>query len=453
MYRLKAFGAFPPLSNNEKDKVNRLGELHTYSETFAEDRGIYKDISKPNSLLVTFSSLNEISSVLSEEAPVPPSVADLCLTIMENLYDKAIHGDFDSQEPPVREYMLTQWQGIIKNVVVNEMVTDGNQWLPSSVIFEGTSTTSPFQVQLWFSDERFRAEYDNYVIKVVLPIDNIDRFFDTATNVQKIVSTEMTLTDQMRRANEMVGTKPPTIIQPTEFDWVDPTLATRKVTVPWTVIIHGEAGLNIDAIRAAIAAEIMKNTQYTQTEWEKLFPDIFGSTEFIFVPNFHHIALPDDAVNGGVYAPGGNITKDNAVAVKFVKGNGYTSAYMTANMNRYGFPYKSLSVAVIGGYRNRDGVNQFGDRWKDYINVSTSSIDFKRMSDETMDLVLTLNKMFQIAETMTATSAVPRGFMRLIREDILYVTATFQRTSLIVVSRQSILEKYKVGQGVTPVPA
>lgn len=453
MYRLKAFGAFPPLSNNEKDKVNRLGELHTYSETFAEDRGMYKDISKPNSLLVTFSSLNEISSVLSEEVPVPPAVADLCLTIMENLYDKAIHGNFDNQEVPVREYMLTQWQGIIQNVVINEMVTDGSQWLPSSIIFEGTSTTSPFQVQLWFSDENFRAEYDNYVIKVALPIDNIDRFFDTATNVQSIVSTEMTLTDQMRRANEIVGTKPPTIIQPTEFEWVDPTMPSRKVTVPWTVVVHGEAGLNIDAIRAAIVAEIMKNTAYSQTEWEKLFPDVFGSTEFIFVPNFQHIALPDDAVNGGIYAPGGNVAQDNAVAVKFVKGNGYTSTYMADNMNRYSFPYKSLSAAVIGGYRNRDGVNQFGDRWKDYINVSTSSIDFKRMSDETMNLVLTLNKMFQIAETMTSTSAVPRGFMRLIREDILYVTATFQRTNLIVASRQSVLEKYKVGQGVTPVPA
>jgi len=33
------------------------------------------------------------------------------------------------------------------------------------------------------------------------------------------------------------------------------------------------------------------------------------------------------------------------------------------------------------------------------------------------------------------------------------VTCTFMRTSLIVVSRQSVLEKYKVGQGVTPVPA
>jgi len=452
MYRLKAFGAFPPISNNSKDEVNRLGELTPYSESFALDRGIFKDTSRPSSLLITFSSLNEISSVESVYADVPPGVSSLVLDMMETLFTRSVAGDFDDQEIPVKEFILSQWQGQVQNVIVNTMVSDGTLWLPSSIIFEGTSTTSPFQVQIWFSDQSFRNEYDLYTIKVVGPIDDIDRFFDDATTVQKIVSEEMTLMDQFSRANVIVGDKLPTIIEPTEFEWVDPTNAQRKIVVPWTCVIYGEAGRNIDAIRDAIGKWIIEHSKYPESEWQKLFPDIFGSTEFIFIPTFNHIAIPDDAVNSGVYSPINNDAQRLVMAKKFIRGAGYTEAYINANINTMQSTYKSVQMSVIGGYRNRDGVNQIGDRFKDYIAVSTAGIDFKRMSDSTIKFAMALSKMLEIAETMTAISAVPRGYMRLIREGVLYVTATFERTSLIVVSRASVLELYQVSQGSTMVP-
>lgn len=452
MYRLKAFGAFPTISNNNKDEVNRLGELSTYGETFATDRGIFKDTSRPSSLLITFSSLQEISSVESVYADVPPSVSSLVLDIMETLYNRATEGDFDDQELPVKEFILSQWQGTVQNVTVNTMVSDGTLWLPSSIIFEGTSTTSPFQVQIWFSDQNFRNEYDLYTIKVVAPIDNIDRFFDSAVNVQKIVSEEMTLVGQFQAANVVAGDKPPTIIEPTEFEWVDPSNDQRKIVVPWTVVIYGEAGRNIDAIRDALGKWILENTEYAESEWQKLFPDIFGSTEFIFTATFNHVALPDDAVNSGVYSPINNDKARLVFAKKFIRGAGYTDAYIEANLNTMQTSYKSAQLCVIGGYRNRNGVNQIADRFKDFIAVGTDSLDFKRMSDETMKFAIVLSKMLQIAETMSAISAVPRGYMRLIRDGVLYVTATFERTSLIVTSRASVLELYEVTQGAEMVP-
>lgn len=452
MYRLKAFGEFSTLANNTPDKVNRLGELSTYAETFATDRGIFKDTNKPNSRLVSFSSLQEISAVETTAVAVPPSVVALTLEIMEKLFTKSDAGDFDNEEIPVREFMLNFWAGTIQNVTVNTMVSDGNRWLPSSIIFEGTSATSPFQVQLWFSDESFRNEYDLYVNKVVPPIENLDRFFDSATAVQAILDTEITLYAIMAKASEIGALQPCTDIIATEFEWVDPANNARRIGIPWTVVNYGEAGRNIDSIRTDLAKYILAHTAYSEAEWQKLFPDIFGSNEFIFVPTYNHIALLDDAVNGGVYSPINNLKALTEVCSSVIRGAGYTPEYIANNLNAMNSTYKSAQMGVIGGYRNRDGVNQVGDRWKDYIAVSTNSLDFKRMDDKTKQFAIVLSQMLNIAETMTVTSTVPRGFMRLIRDEVLYVTATYDKVSLIVVSRASVLEKYQVAQGVTPVP-
>lgn len=453
MYRVKAFGAFPPISNNNPNAVAPLGELSAYCTTFATDRGIFKDTSKPNSLLYTFASFNEISSVETEDAPVPPAVASLILEMMEELYRRSTAGEFTDEEVPCREFIMTYWQEQVQNVVVNTMVSDGNRWLPSSIIFEGTSTTNPYQAQIWFSDTSFRNEYDLYTILVVPPIDNIDRFFDSATAVQDIVSNEMTLASAMQRVAQVAGDNPFTQAVTEEFEWVDPTNEDRRIIVPWTVVVYGDAGRNIDSIRQELSKWIIANSEYGEDQWQKLFPDIFGSTEFIFTPFFPHYAIPDDAVNGGVGSPVNNVRQAVAMAKSLIRGNGYTDEYIEENLNIMGSVYKSYQVGVIGNYRNRDGVNQFADRWMDFIAVSTSSIDFRRMSESTQKMILLVNQMFAIAESMTASSAVPRGFMRLIRDDVLYVTASYERTSLIVASRLSAIEKFPPHQGAFPLAA
>lgn len=451
MYRVKAFGAFPPISNNNPNAVAPLGELSAYCTTFALDRGIFKDITKPSSLLYSFASFNEISSIEAEDVPVPPSVSALLLEMMETLYTRATNGDFSDEEVPCREFIMTYWQEQVQNVVVNTMVTDGNRWLPSSIVFEGTSTTNPYQAQIWFSDDAFRNEYDLYKILVVPPIDNIDRFFDSATAVQAIVNDEMSLVKAMNEVAVVAGTNPYTQAVTEEFEWVDPTDPDRRILVPWTVVIYGDAGRNIDSIRQAISKWIIANSEYGEDQWQQLFPDIFGATEFVFTPYWPHVAIPDDAVNGGIYAPINNVQQALTMSKALVKGNGYTEQYIADNLNIMASVYKSVQVGVVGGYRNRDGVNQLSDRWPDYIALSTSSIDFARMSESTQKMILLMNKMFAIAETMTASSSVPRGFMRLIRGGILYVTASYERTSMIVTSRLATVERFPMHQGARPV--
>ena len=99
MYRFKGFGGFPPLANNERNVVNGFGELSVYGETYASDRGIFKDLAQPNSLLFSFLSIQELSATTYEEVPVPPSVSALILVIMEDLYNKSVVGELVNDVP------------------------------------------------------------------------------------------------------------------------------------------------------------------------------------------------------------------------------------------------------------------------------------------------------------------------------------------------------------------
>lgn len=73
--------------------------------------------------------------------------------------------------------------------------------------------------------------------------------------------------------------------------------------------------------------------------------------------------------------------------------------------------------------------------------------DFARMSEETQRMIEVVIDMFRVAETMTITSTIPRKYTRATRDGILYLTATFERTQLMVVSRTSVAALYKYTTG------
>ena len=323
--------------------------------------------------------------------------------------------------------------------MVGTIRSDGNYWFPDDIYFEGTSQTNSYSARIWFSDDAFRRQYDEYEIRVVPPVANIDQFFGSATDVQ-VIADSLTLNAVMIRAQEIANGQPATFIHTEEFEWVDPLDPENRIVIPWTVVIYGGAGMNIDAIKRALAKWILENSQYPEDQWNKLFPDIFGSTEFVVIPVYSHVAIPQNQVNAGVYSATNNPNVLYKLANLLVKGVGYTEEYIGETLNVVQGNYKAVQLIIVGGYRNRDDMFQFGNRWPKYIPVGTNSLDFERMGADTMRMALLLNNMLRVAETMTAFSDIPIGYTRTVRDGVLYLTATIDRTLLIVASKQSVLE-------------
>jgi hypothetical protein len=95
-------------------------------------------------------------------------------------------------------------------------------------------------------------------------------------------------------------------------------------------------------------------------------------------------------------------------------------------------------LAVVGGPENRDGIDQFIERYPDYINVPTTHVDFMQMKEETRQFCLILAEMLMHAEEMTRDSGVPTGFNRLIRDDVVYIAKSFNKFLYLVVTKYSV---------------
>ena len=447
MLRIKSFGAFGVFENNDPNVTSAIGELSVYSQTFASDVKKFKEAKLyPHSFLFNFSCLREISSTQVEKADLPEAVKLTTLQIMEDLVKLSLAGDLVDDKDALLTYLLNNYQGQIKNVEVGEIISAGGFYLPEYIYYEGFSTTSPYSHRLWMADGAFRRQYDLFEHRVVKIVNRLDDFFGTGAQVQALVDA-LDIREIQLLAATTANRQPPTEILTEYFDWVNPANAANKIPVPWTVVDYGEAGKNLDALKKSLADYILANSSFGESEWIKIFPDIFGATEFIIVPHWHHTAIPEDNLNGQLYYPGGKTTHLVEVIQKMTKGKNYTPAHIAAKNETFASVYKNVQLGIIGNPGNRDGVDMFSDQWNDYLAVTTQSIDFERMSDNTKVMVRALLTLLLTAETMTNQTDIPSGTMRATRDGILYITASVQRIQLVVVSKMSLLENFQPYRG------
>ena len=75
--------------------------------------------------------------------------------------------------------------------------------------------------------------------------------------------------------------------------------------------------------------------------------------------------------------------------------------------------------------------------FKDYIPVSTSSLDFNRMSIYTRDWVLMMVGLIKIAETATEFTSIANPMRRVYRDGILYITRMYDSVNYMVAARSN----------------
>lgn len=449
-YSLKGFVAYGAMSDNVPEEVALLGELSLRSGTYAKDRALYATTAgtAPSSTAVNLSVFSSKQSDGSDAA-IPVDYTTTLLAIGKWIYEQSLSGQFSSDNNAFLQALLSEFSGQIKDVVVGSMLQQGTQWMPESITFHFTSAsadqpsyTSITRVKLWFSDHSFATQYDEYLIEFVTPLPDgspLDDFFKPSSQVATEVES-VTLPDLMQQVQTVIGNDPPTMVKTLNFDYHDPNDASYTHPTNWTFIIYGQAGNNIDAIKARLIEYILANSTHSREDWAKIFPDIFTSTEYIITPLWNQYAIPNETVDMGVYSPTVSVARAQQIAPSVFVGTKYTQDHINANMSVMGVPYKSLGMIVCGGPDNRDGITQFEHQWPDYIAVPTSSLDFDRMSPDTQSFVSLLYQLLKIAEDMTEFSDIPINFTRLKRTnpsgvDVLYVVATYQDIQYLVVAK------------------
>jgi hypothetical protein len=450
MYASKSFCNIKALISNQPGIIAPAGEISPAARTFSREVGYYSDAAKPGLQVVNF------KCVSNQVQPGPggidgPSLAKVMdgfvvsqvVGLTDFCYQRAVNttGQIFADELLVllRDYAPTV---NATNVTIGQVQSHNGLWLPEWIKWENTYTpnaTPPEQSdhQVWLVNQSFVEQYSDYEIIVVPPLDNLDLFFTTGANVANLINA-ITIPQTMERIQLARSDNPETILRSNDYDYINPLDNTQRVRVNWPVLIHGNAGDNIDAIKEAMIEYILANSTRNRQDWTRIFPDIFKRTEFICAPGWQFYAIPNATLREGVYSP---ITNPSD-AIAYIKqvANEYPAAHVEEHTTVLGFPYRSVSIVSIGGTDNRQNKFRIDEIFPDYINVSTSSNEFNRMSLDTQNWVSMMERLVITAESMTETTTMPQGMMKMKRSGILYAVKTYQNIQYLVASKRSVYQ-------------
>lgn len=431
MYALKGFAVHALMASNIPGVVAQLGELSPQSATYSREKGYYTGSVAPNVTLI--SMLSKQDGVMVEATT---EIANHALAICKWVYDRTLTSNAPVFADQLLQLALTTFASSADAFECGEIVYDGNYYMPEWISWKSKLTgLGDNRFKIWFVDAAFAGQYDEYELVIVPPMDNLNDFFKTGTQVEALLKAR-SLAETMDKIQAAKAGAPETIIRVETYDYVDPLNATHKVASNWGVLIYGAAGNNVDAIKDELVEYILENSTHTREEWSPILPDIFRRTEFVIVPRWDTYAIPNRTLEAGIYSPIVNLTE--AIAKLKAVIPDYPETHINTNAAAMAHPYKSLQLLVVGGPENRDSKFKITDMFPDFIAVSSTSIDFNRMSEPTRAWALSLAELLLVAETVGEFTSTPVSITKTTRDGILYVVRSYQNVHYLVAAKSSI---------------
>lgn len=435
MYTLKGFITIPSRVNNETRVTSVFGELSTFARTYSYEQKMYRNSTYQGVLLEVFASKTaEVANV-----DIETSTSDVLLEIAHWLHGQATAGSISTDGTVLATNLLAQFSSEIEQVDVGEILEIDTVRLPAFVSFKLSNYGEDNYIKLWFGNEAFLTQYDEYEIKPLMPVEDLS-VFQTMTHQELAEELKKnTIGSMLDALADTIADAPCTKPRSAEFTWVDPTDSSLTHTTPWGVAIYGRAGDNIDNIRRALTEAVLAELpQYTREDWIEVLPDLFRSNEFIVVPQWTAYAVPTESQQGGVYSSSMKLADVISRHAQFYPE--YPEAHLAAQMYSVTTPYNFLESVIVGGPENKDGEYDFKEKWSDYFSIDASEPDFNRMSTLTQSFSETLRNLMVAAETVTDFSQLPDGINRINRSGLMYVSASVDSVEYLVLSRKSYLE-------------
>lgn len=425
MYFLKGFVEVAGFASNVPGTVAKIGELSSISRTYAKEVGYYDNATYTDIQLLSFTSRQDDSLV-----EIPDDVKIQTFDVLGWTYGQMIGSNLLEDRTNFLNTLIDQFAGKIEEVDAGLQVSDGNvsivEWLSWKIVGQES------YVRFWFTDESFQTQYDEYEIVVVPPMTNLDNFFRPGAEVEALMSA-VNVTTVVNNLQLAKNGYPETIISSEAYNYIDPANPNHKVPTRWGVLIYGAAGNNVDSIKDALVKYVLAHSIHPREDWIELIPDLFKRTEFIITPIWDQYAIPNRTLESGIYSP--VITLQRALEIAKLTAPEYPEAHVEANLTTLGHPFKSLTMTSIGGPENREGKFLVTDFYPDYINVSSISPDFNRLSPKTQEWATVIAEMIYLAETAGRYTVMPFGITRLVRNDLLYIVKTMDNVQFLIVAK------------------
>lgn len=439
VYSLHGFVVINDLIDNDPGETSTLGELSSYSATYSIEKGYYTLDNVPRIRLVSFrSKLDE------NDTPVPPYVVENCIQLSSWLAQKATDGTFVNDKDTVYQAIMANFRNRLTKIKIGRLVQNNNNiYLPEWIEFTiANANDTDNKIKLWFADKSFKQQYPYWDIKVIPAFKDLDRYFGTRDEVRAL---SVSLPDIHKERNKTMTSSQSgeTLILTHTYDWTDPIDPTIKIPFPWTVLVYGAIGENLDIIKDATVKHVLANSQYNRQRWEKIFPDLFVPTEYIFAPYWNKYGLPNRQLIAGEHSP----IVDYAGILNFAKAAfvGYDSTFLSNNLRVGSNLYRSISFLVCGHAQNRLGPVKFEEKWPEYCLIRSVSEDFNRVSYATQQFMHKLHELFHLADNYVLDQELPLHISKVEREGVVYLQMTIDRIQYLCVTKHNYTHgKFKV---------
>lgn len=431
MITIKGFVTISQYINNTPGEVSALCELSTWSTTYTKERGEYSDETLPGYKLHTFKSVNESNQKVTVSQPQAVQI----LQVIKESVNYAIGHIRPYNPQDFRNNLLSVFFGRVENLELGAFVDNGSMALPEYIAWTSAEYDNN-TVKIWLADAAFKSQYDEYEINIIPPLTPLDNFFgfynDAVTDL-----TGRTMTDLSNDIEVIKATHPETFIRFMQFDYINPNNTTQRTTTTWGIVIYGRAGDQIDIIRDEIVRYILMNSTYARADWVTVFPDIFRRTEFILLPRWDQIAIPNLQVASALYRSVLNPVECVTFALGAI--DFYTPAWIQDNLTVFPVDYKAISVVAINGMDNVAENATLSAIFPDYIPVSSTNLDFNRMAVKTREWVLLLEELLITAETATAYSTIPTRLRRTERNGIMFISTVYENVNYMVAAHSNFM--------------
>lgn len=425
---LKGFVNIQALLSNTPGVVSPVGELSSWGYTYSREMGEYTQPAVEGYRLLAMHSVD------TDTGPAPLG-SSMVSAVLEFARAAVVFGNAKLQ-PYARDDFTAHIQATpglfskITEIDFGEFKYGDALGLPEWFSFKLANGGD--YAKIWLSNEAFVNQYDEFSITVVPPVDDLGKFFEPVTAVNRTMSA-ITPTELVERIQNAKQDKPETFVRSFNFDYSLPTDRANVVKTTWSVLINGISGDNIDDIKDAISNYILTHSTRPQTDWEAVLPEIFKRTEFVILPRWDKMSVVNLTVLSGLYGSMVDPVEAISFCKKFI--SFYPQTHIGNNITVLPYDYKALTLLAVNGPDNRESARGLPQVFSDYVPVPTTSMDFSRMQLKTQQWVYLLGEMLMAAEKATRYNTINARLRKVYRDNKLYIAASFDNISYLVAAR------------------
>lgn len=432
---LKGFSEFNDLILNGFKEVCPIGELSPTSRTFTRNLQTFSAKTGQKDFSLLAHSYRDDKNAIITSA-IPTAALDKLGPVLDWIWTNSTTGVITSDQVVFTQKINQQFGSVdfvLKADLMQSEVINGKTYIVPTYL-SVVDSVNDITSKIWFVNERFEKEYDEWELVVVPTLEPIDQLTQNQSIVKPLVDA-LTLADWTQRYTVKSEGLPYTDVVVTPLLWHDLSNNTRTLQTQWATLVYGPQGKNIEVIRDNLTAFMLANSTHPEEDWMVIYPDLFIKDEFTIVPMYDKIAIGKQLTLAEIFSPQ-TLLKDLGTKYKKFFPD-YTVTHYNDNVSQFPCLWQSIAALACGGMRNTIAPTNMPAHLPDYILAKPGTGDYDRMSEGTRSWLSLYERMVVEANRWVYGATLPSDMGTITRGGYTYISATLNRVTYMVLTRNS----------------